>query len=129
MGTYHLKHEDNEGKGKRATTGKGWGDGQKAAAFHQSRRKHITERMSTSEFTTFRPRVDNEGDYWIIRDWGAEDVRQLQIDAGYKPTGISLSALFNCLLKGLATSVQNTTQIDTDGNISIELNLGRINIK
>lgn len=107
--------------------GQGWGDGIKARAFHESRRKHISQRMATSEYTSFRPRLDNEGNYWIIRDWGSEDVPDLQIKAGFQGKGVSLSALFNSLLEGLSKSVQQTTQIDPEtGEISIEVNLGRI---
>jgi len=127
VGNYILKHEENEGYGKAARIGKGWG--MKTIANNKQRTKHISQRMSASEFTTFRPRVDNEGAYWVIRDWGTEDIPHLQSTNGFKPTGMSLSALFNCLLHGLSAAVQNTTQIDADGNISIEVNLGRINIR
>lgn len=126
---YKVKHAKNAGLGKAATEGKGWGDGKKAHAYHEGRRKHITQRMSTSEFTTFRPRINEEPYYWIIRDWGSQDVPDLQQRKGYKPTGIAFSAVLNSLLQSIATSVQNTTEIDEDGNISIELNLGRINIR
>lgn len=128
--SYRIKHEANEGKGKHASAGKGWGDGQKAHAFHESQRKHISERMATSEYTSFRPRIDNEGVYWIIRDWGSEDVPDAQRKAGFEGKGVSLSALFNSLLASLAKSVQDTTQIDPEtGEISIEMNFGRIVIK
>jgi len=124
---YKLKHEENRGKGKHGGEGKGWSV--KAAAHHATRLKHISQRMSTSEYSTFRPRRHLEIHYWVIRDWGAEDVPALQQQAGYKDSGVAFSALFNSLLEGLAESVKNTTQIDADGNISIEVNLGRIIIK
>lgn len=109
--------------------GQGWGNGKRATKFHESRRIHISKRMATSEYTSFRPRVTNEAFYWIVRDWGSVDVPHLKQTAGYKPIAIPLSALFNSLLEGLARAVQNTTEIDAEGNISIELNLGRITIE
>lgn len=109
--------------------GQGWGNGKGALKYHESRRIHISKRMATSEFTSFRPRVSNEAFYWIIRDWGSVEVPHLRQTNGHGDRSIPLSALFNSLLQGLAIAVQNTTEIDAEGNISIEVNLGRIIIE
>lgn len=109
--------------------GQGWGNGKQASQFHEGRRLHISKRMSTSEYTSFRPRVENEAFYWIIRDWGAQCIPNLKAEHGYKPVPIPLSALFNSMLEQIAIAVQNTTEIDADGNISVEFNLGRIQIR
>lgn len=124
---YKHKFPENIGLGKHASVGKGIGP--KVQAYSERRRKHISEKMSSSEYSTFRPRVSLEPQYWIVRDWGSIEVPHLQSKAGYKATGLAFSALLNSLLPVLAAAVQNTTQIDADGNISIELNAGRINIR
>lgn len=92
--------------------GKGWGDGSMVQAFNENR---MTNPANT--YTGFRPRVENEGCYYVIRNW-CKDPRVRK----------SFSSLINSLLPYISVAVQHTTERDEDGRITIELNLGRIEI-
>ena len=97
---------------KNKNEGKGWGDGKKVTQYNK-------KRMSNPEntYTGFRPRVENEAAWYVMRQWcDREDIN------------LSFSALINAILPGLKVSLENTTEI-SHGQISIELNLGRIEIK
>lgn len=94
-------------------SGKGWGDGAKVAAWNKRR---MTNPENT--YTAFRPRVENEGLYFVIRNWAADP-----------RVNKSFSAIINSLLEGLKTACENTTEKDEHGRISIEVNLGRIYIE
>lgn len=110
---------EQEHKGRHARLGKCWGDGNAVRAYSARRRKPISEKKVISEFISLRPRVDNEAEFFVIRKWCDDP----QVN---KP----FSALLNSLLAGLAYSVENTTQVDPEtGEVSIEVNLGRIIIK
>lgn len=125
-----VKHEENRGKNKHAAKGKGWGDGQAAQAFHRSRKLPIIQRMSTSEFTTFRPRVANEPYYWCIRRWGDETIPNALHKVGFPAKPVPLSALLNSILEKLKIAVENTTEIDPEtGVISIMLGNEKIIIE
>lgn len=96
--------------------GKGWGDGQAVRAANKRR----TRPNPLNTYTGFRPRIgENEGAFFVIRDKWCDDPRI------NKP----FSALFNSLLIGIKTACEQTTEIDEHGNVSIELNLGRIIIE
>jgi hypothetical protein len=94
--------------------GKGWGDGQAVTAFNERRRTN-----PENTYTGFRPRVENEAAFFVLREWASDRV-----------VNRSFSSIINAVLPGLMAAVQNTTEIDTEtGEISIEINLGRIVIK
>lgn len=94
-------------------SGKGWGDGSKVAAFNK-RRKFNHENTTTG----FRPKLEHEGHYFVIRNWCADE----RINK-------SFSAVINALLEGLKTACEQTTEKDEHGRISIEVNLGRVYIE
>lgn len=95
-------------------SGRGWGDGSLVQAYNKRRTVN-----PENTCTAFRPRAgDAEAAFYVLRNW-CKDPRI------NKP----FSALLNSLLQGLKTSCENTTEIDAEGNISIELNLGRVQIK
>lgn len=98
---------------KRKNEGKGWGDGTKVRAYTKRRK-----RQEENTYTGFRPRIYNEAAYYVIREW-CDDER----------INLSLSSLFNAIIPGLKIACENTTEKDEEtGRISIELNLGRIEI-
>lgn len=97
----------------RSPGGKGWGDGVKVKQFN-TRRKRNPE----NTYTGFRPRVHLEGAYFVIRNW-CDDER----------INLSFSAIINSLLVGIKTACEQTTEKDENGIVSIEINLGRINIE
>lgn len=95
-------------------TGKGWGDGSVVHAYNEGRKTN-----PENTYTGFRPRVGEiEGAYFVIRSW-CNDKRIRR----------SFSAIFNSLMIGIKIACENTTEIDEHGNVTIELNLGRITIK
>lgn len=95
-------------------TGKGWGDGSLVQAYNKRR-----TRNPENTYTGFRPRTGEvEGAYYVIRNW-CNDPR----------VNRSFSAIFNSLMIGIKTACEHTTEKDADGNVSIELNLGRIIIR
>lgn len=94
-------------------TGKGWGDGSLVILHSQNRRVN-----PDNTYTGFRPRIQVEGAYFVIRDW-CYDPRIRR----------SFSALLNSLMLPLKTACEHTTIKDADGRISIELNCGRIYIE
>lgn len=94
--------------------GKGWGDGSLVRQFNRGRKRN-----PENTYTGFKPRVGEiEGAYFVIRNW-CDDPR----------INKSFSAIFNSVMIGLKTACEQTTEVDTDGQVSIELNLGRIEIK
>lgn len=104
---------ENTNTNKLAGEGKGWGDGQAIREFNLARRTN-----SANTITGFRPRVGVEAEYFVIRAW-CDDPR----------INKSFSALINALIPGLKTAVEHTTEVDKEGVLSIELNLGRIDIR
>lgn len=93
--------------------GKGWGDGKAVRAFNAGRKTN-----PANTYTGFRPRVGEiEGAYFVIRGW-CEDPR----------INKSFSAIFNSLMIPIKIACENTTEIDENGQVSIELNIGRIPI-
>lgn len=70
------------------------------------------------QYTGFRPRNAQEPNYYAIRRWcDHPDVRS------------NFSSVLNSLLPHLKMAMENTTEIDEFGNVTIELNLGRIKIE
>lgn len=94
--------------------GKGWGDGKAVRDFNM-RRKTVAE----NTYSGFRPRLAQEPDWFWIKDCWAADER----------VNKSLSSIINSLLPYIKVACEHTTEIDTDGHVSIELNIGRIIIK
>lgn len=93
--------------------GKGWGDGSLVRQFNRNRKRN-----QENTYTGFRPRVGAiEGAYFVIRNW-CDDER----------INKSFSAIFNSLMIPLKEAIENTTEIDDEGQVSIELNIGRIPI-
>jgi hypothetical protein len=92
--------------------GKGWGDGVGVSSFNRGRKRN-----PENTYTGFRPRVENEGMYFVIRRW-CDDER----------INKSFSALLNAIIPALKVACENTTERAADGTISIELNAGRIDI-
>lgn len=96
--------------------GQGWGDGNAVRAANRKR----TQRNPLNTYTGFRPRIGEcEAAFFVIRDTWCDDQRI------NKP----FSAVINSLLIGIKTAMEQTTEIDENGNVSIELNLGRIIIE
>lgn len=95
-------------------TGKGWGDGSIVNRFNKNRKVN-----PDNTYTGFRPRVGEvEGAYFVIRNWCSDErIRR------------SFSAIFNSLMVPIKVACEQTTEVDENGNISIELNAGRITIK
>lgn len=94
--------------------GKGWGDGSLVRQYNKGRKVNIN-----STYTGFRPRVgEEEGAFFTIRNWCDDP----QINR-------SFSAILNSILVPLRVACENTTEVDDQGNVSIEINLGRIIIK
>lgn len=95
-------------------SGKGWGDGSLVRQFNKGRKVN-----PENTYTGFRPRTGEiEGAYFVIRNW-CNDPR----------VNKSFSAIFNSLMLQIKVACENTTEIDEDGRVSIELNCGRIEIK
>lgn len=92
-------------------SGQGWGDGSLVRQFNRKRKIN-----PENSYTGFRPRVGEiEGAYFVIRNW-CNDPR----------VNKSFSAIFNSLMVSIKVACEHTTEIDADGQVSIELNLGRI---
>lgn len=94
-------------------SGKGWGDGSLVRRFNKGRTVN-----PENTYTGFRPRVELEGVYFVIRNW-CSDPRINQ----------SFSSIFNSLLTPIKVACENTTEVSETGEVSIELNLGRIIIR
>ena len=76
--------------------------------------------MSNSKdntYTGFRPRVANEEDYFFIKKWC--DLPQVKR---------SFSSVLNSLIPMVRVACEQTTRTE-QGEVSIELNLGRIIIR
>jgi hypothetical protein len=69
-------------------------------------------------YTGFRPRVEQEAAYFCLKRWWEHP----QINK-------SFSALINSLLDGLHECAKNTTKVHSDGRVTVEVNLGEIEIK
>jgi hypothetical protein len=69
-------------------------------------------------YTGFRPRVDQEAAFFNLKRWGENP----QINKTF-------SAIINSILDGLNECAKHTTRKHPDGRITIELNLGEIEIK
>ena len=69
-------------------------------------------------YTGFRPRVDQEAAFFNILRW-----------CEHPKVKKSFSAVINSLLDGVNECMKNTTNIHPDGKITIEVNLGTIEIK
>lgn len=95
-------------------SGQGWGDGSLVRQFNKGRKIN-----PENTYTGFRPRVgDVEGAYFVVRNW-CTDPR----------INKSFSAIFNSIMVPLKVALENTTEVDEQGRISVELNLGRIVIE
>ena len=94
--------------------GQGWGDGALVREFNKRRTVN-----PENTYTGFRPRTGEvEGAYFVIRNW-CDDPR----------VNRSFSAIFNSLMIPIKLACEHTTEIDDEGQVSIELNLGRIIIR
>lgn len=96
-----------------APTKQGWGDGSLVRLFNRGRKVN-----PENTYTGFRPRVGEiEGAYFVIRNW-CNDPR----------INKSFSAIFNSLMIPLKVCCEHTTEVDENGSVSIEVNLGRVTI-
>jgi len=92
-------------------SGKGWGSGELVRAFNRGRKIN-----QENTYTGFRPRIGEiEGAYFVIRNW-CNDPR----------VNKSFSSIFNSIMIPLKEAIENTTEVDEFGQVSIELNIGRI---
>jgi hypothetical protein len=92
----------------------GYGNGDKTKAYAHSRKRN-----NGVTCTGFRPRIENEAAYYVIKLW-----------CEHPDINVSFSALINSLLQGIKIATQQTTEINPQTNqVSIELNLGRVTIK
>jgi len=70
-------------------------------------------------YAGFRPRCEQEAAYFCIKKW-----------CEHPRVNKTLSAVINSLLDGVKAAIENTTQINPKtGEITVEINLGRITIK
>lgn len=70
------------------------------------------------QYTGFRPRNSVEPSYYAVRRWcDSEHVRS------------NFSSLLNSLLPHIKVALENYTEIDEFGNVTVEFNLGRIKIE
>ena len=95
-------------------TTQGFGNGEKLRAYSIRRKKNHSVTC-----TGFRPRIENEAAYYVIKQW-----------CEHPDINITFSALINALLQGIKVATQQTTEINPQTNqVSIELNLGRVTIR
>lgn len=95
-------------------TGQGWGDGSLVRLFNEKRKTN-----PENTYTGFRPRIGAvEGAYFVVRNWCADP-----------RVNKSFSAIFNSLMIPIKVACEHTTEVDENGSVSIELNLGRIIIE
>lgn len=73
---------------------------------------------------SFRPTQDTEGKFFDLKD------RLLPVLKNKKGSQhVTFSSIFNALLPAIHAAVVNTTEIDEETNeVTIELNIGKINI-
>lgn len=95
----------------------GW-KSEKVRAYKDAREKPVGQKLNAYPYTSFRPRVENEPLYYMLRRWCDEPEVQ-----------VNISSLLNSLLPYLVRACTDTTERDANGDITVEMNFGRIKIK